>query len=254
MVCETFSQGDSVVHRIDPRLRIVTALGLSVVIAVSGRFATLGVGAGVAVLLAFAARLPVRPVLKRLAALNAFVLLLAILLPPAMPGRELFRVGSLVYTQEGLARAGAIALKANTIVLAFTALLSTLEVVTLGHALSHLRLPDKLVVLFFFTVRYLEELHHEVRRLRGAMKVRGFRPRMNMHTYRSYGQLVGMLLVRSFDRSERILAAMKCRGFRGEFYLLDHFHTHRRDAVFACVAVLALVALVWMEWLWPMMA
>ena len=55
------------------------------------------------------------------------------------------------------------------------------------------------------------------------MKMRGFRPRMNWHTYRTYGYLVGMLLVRSLERSERIVAAMKCRGFRGRFYLLDHF-------------------------------
>jgi cobalt/nickel transport system permease protein len=26
-----------------------------------------------------------------------------------------------------------------------------------------------------------------------------------------------MLLIRAFDRSERILCAMKCRGFRGDF-------------------------------------
>ena len=46
---------------------------------------------------------------------------------------------------------------------------------------------------------------------------------MNGHSYRTFGYLVGMLLVRSFDRSERVLAAMKCRGFRGQYWLLDHF-------------------------------
>ncbi len=93
----------------------------------------------------------------------------------------------------------------------------------LGHALAHLHVPRKLAHLLLFTVRYLDVLEREYRRLRAAMKVRSFRPRMNRHTYRAYGYLVGMLLVRSFDRSERVLAAMKCRGFRGRFYLLDHF-------------------------------
>ena len=82
----------------------------------------------------------------------------------------------------------------------------------LGHALGHLHVPRKLAHLLLFTVRYLDVLDREYRRLRAAMKVRSFRPRMSLHTYRAYGYLVGMLLVRSFDRSERMLAAMKCRG------------------------------------------
>ena len=76
-----------------------------------------------------------------------------------------------------------------------------------------------------------------------TVKTRGFRPRMDWHTYRSYGYLVGMLLVRSLDRSQRVLAAMKCRGFRGRFYLLDHFAATRYDLGFSLAAGLILAAL-----------
>jgi cobalt/nickel transport system permease protein len=58
-----------------------------------------------------------------------------------------------------------------------------------------------------------------------------------------------MLLVRSLDRSERIIAAMKCRGFRGRFYLLDHFAFSRRDIWFALALILALASLALVEWL-----
>jgi cobalt/nickel transport system permease protein len=73
---------------------------------------------------------------------------------------------------------------------------------------------------------------------------------MNGHSYRAIGYLVGMLLVRSFDRSERVLAAMKCRGFRGRYYMLDHFcFVPRRDGPF-CAAMLALAAvLLGLEWI-----
>jgi cobalt/nickel transport system permease protein len=57
-----------------------------------------------------------------------------------------------------------------------------------------------------------------------------------------------MLLVRSLDRSERIVAAMKCRGFRGRFYLLDHFAFSRRDGWFISAAVSVLVMLAVLEW------
>jgi cobalt/nickel transport system permease protein len=62
------------------------------------------------------------------------------------------------------------------------------------------------------------------------------------------GYLVGMLLVRSLDRSERIVRAMKCRGFRGRFYLLDHFHFSAGDVRFAAAWLLTLAVLSVLEW------
>ncbi len=138
--------------------------------------------------------------------------------------------------------------RANAIVLALAVLVGSLDVTTLGHALHHLYLPEKLIHLLLFTVRYVGVLQREYGRLRAAMKVRGFRPRMSRHTYRSFGYLVGMLLVRSVDRSERIVAAMKCRGFRGRFFLLDHFAFTRRDLPLAFVSLAVLVLLALAEW------
>jgi cobalt/nickel transport system permease protein len=144
-----------------------------------------------------------------------------------------------------------IALKANAIVLALMALLGTMEITVVGHALSHLRVPDKLNHLLLFTIRYIDVLRREYQRLAAAMKIRGFRPRMSRHAYRTYGYLVGMLLVRSVDRSERIMAAMKCRGFRGRFYLLDHFAFSRHDLPFCIVSAVILLALILLEVLFP---
>ena len=112
-------------------------------------------------------------------------------------------------------------------------LVGTMEPVTLGHALHRLRCPETLVHLLMFTIRYIDVLHEEYQRLRAAMKVRGFRPGTNWHTYRSFGYLVGMMLVRAIERSERILGAMKCRGFSGKMLLLQDYSLNRRDIVFA---------------------
>jgi cobalt/nickel transport system permease protein len=114
---------------------------------------------------------------------------------------------------------------------------------TLGHALEHLFVPRKLTLLYCLTVRYVATFKQEYDRLRTAMRVRGFVPRTDLHTLRSYGQLVGMLLVRSFDRSERVLAAMKCRGFRGTFWMLEHFAFGRHDLVFGILTAAVLLAM-----------
>ncbi len=91
----------------------------------------------------------------------------------------------------------------------------------MGHALSRLKAPDKLVHLLLFTVRYLGVLQEELQRLRRAMRARAFVPRSDLLTWRVTGWLAGMLLVRGFERARLVSAAMRCRGFQGRFYLLD---------------------------------
>ena len=180
---------------------------------------------------------------------NLFMLLLIAVMPLTSGGREIGRLGPLSYGEDGLFLALTIAVKGNAIVLMLVALLGTLDVSTVGHTLSHLRVADKLTHLLLFTVRYLDVLRREYGRLSAAMRLRGFHPGPNMHSYRTYGHLIGMLLVRSLDRSERVVAAMKCRGFRGHFYLLDHFHFSRRDVPFVLVTVVVLAGLACLEWL-----
>ena len=233
---------------VDPRARVLAALGLSLLVVVAGRFSVLGAALAAAVVVCGLSGLPIRVVLKRLLPLNALMLALLLLLPLTTSGTPLATLGPLRFSREGLRLGAAIALKGNVVMLTLLALLGTMDAGTLGHALSHLRVPDKLTHLLLFTVRYLDVLHREHLRLRAAMKVRGFRPRMDRHTYRTFGYLVGMLLVRSFDRAERILAAMKCRGFRGRFHLLDHFAFSRRDVPFCAASAMVLLLLVTLEW------
>ena len=234
---------------VDPRLRIVMVVILSVLVVVAVRPEVLGMALAATVLGWAACGLSPRVVLRRLLPLNAIMLLLVLLLPLTTEGTPLMDHGPLrFFSQEGLLDGAAIAVKGNVIMLALLVLLGSLDAVTLGHALSHLRVPDKLTHLLLFTVRYLDVLHREYQRLRAAMRVRGFRPRMNRHTYRSYGYLVGMLLVRSLDRSERIVAAMKCRGFQGRFYMFDHFAFSWRDVPFSIASLAVLVMLILVEW------
>lgn len=236
------------VERIDPRVRIVAATVFSLLVAVCGRFPTLGLALAAAVAGIILSGVPLRAVRRRLAPLNLVMLALLVVLPLTAHGEPLAKLGPLNVSAQGVRAAAEIAIKANAIVMALAALLGTLELTSLGHALWHLHVPEKLIHLMMFTVRYLDVLDREYDRLRAAMRVRGFQPRLDVHTYRTYGHLIGMLLVRSLDRAERIVAAMKCRGFRGRFYLLDHFAASRRDLWFALAFSAMLVALAALEW------
>jgi cobalt/nickel transport system permease protein len=237
------------IGRIDPRARIVAAVLFSLMTAEVRGFTALGIALTVALTASAFSGFSAATLARRLLPLNALMLLLAILLPLSLPGKPIAMIGPLCFSQEGLLLAAKIALKGNAIVLAILVLIGTMEVSTLGHALSHLRVPAGLSHLFLFTVRYLDVLHREYLRLRWAMRVRCFHPRMDRHTYRSFGNLLGMLLVRGYDRSERILAAMKCRGFQGRFYLLDHFSFQGRDKIFCSVSVLICIIILAAEFL-----
>ncbi len=74
------------------------------------------------------------------------------------------------------------------------------------------------------------------------MIIRSFKPGTNLHTYKSYAYLVGMLIVSSYERAQRIYNAMLCRGFTGKFPVIDHFSLRKSDIMFGLLmSVITLV-------------
>ena len=240
MKIEEFSIGDSYVHRLDPRVKIICAVLFSVATAVNQSLAAACLALVFSPALILIARINLRRLLVRLAVVNGFIAFLWVFLPFSAPGEPLWSVGPLQVTAEGLRQALLITVKSNAIVLATIVFLGTSSVFDLAHGLGHLGCPNKIVHLFFFSFRYLHVIHEEYHRLRHAAQVRGFRPRTDMHTYRTYAYFIGMLLVSSFDRAHRILDAMRLRGFRGKFYILHHYNAGRMDyAFFGVIAVIS---------------
>lgn len=231
-------------QQLDPRVKLVSALFFSVWIVLQQRFILLGIGLGIAMLLALLARLPSRLLFTRLLSLNLFLGLLGLFLPFTTPSEDYLQLLGLNISLQGLYLWGEFTLKANSILLSLTAFLATTEIIVLGHALEHLHVPEKLTRLLLLTLRYITVLHSSYQQLSRAMQARGFRLRTDRHSYHSIGNLLGMLLVRSFYRAQKIEAAMRCRGYRGHFYLLHHFTLTAYDKVFMMVFYTSLLLLI----------
>lgn len=231
------------IARLDPRIRVLCVALFAVLICLAERPLVLVAGLAAGVALLVVSGVPPRRAARRLLALNTFMLLLVVTLPVMMPGEIMFRTGGLAWSTEGLFRAALIAARANGVMLMLTALLGSMEATHLGFALSRLGVPNKFSHLLLFMVRYIEIIHHEYHHLRDAMLLRAFRPRFNRQTFRAFGFLVGQLLVRSVNRSERIMEAMKCRGFQDRLYILTPCHIERADVAFGIVALAGLVVL-----------
>lgn len=245
---EELAGGDSLIRRLDPRVKIVVVFLFSVAVAVSNRFVVLMLALGLGLCIVLAARLPIKQLVRRLVPVNMFIILLWFFLPFTFEGEPLFSVGPLVGTHEGVLYAARISIKSNAIMVMLIALVASTSILTLGHAMHELRVPKKIVHLFFFTYRYIHVIHREYLRLVSAMKVRGFRPGTNVHTYKTFAYLVGMLLVRSSDRAERVHNAMLCRGFSGNLYSLSEFSLKTRDMISLILMLALILALGVLEW------
>jgi len=215
---------DSPIHRADPRLKFVA------VIAVIGAIALLPIGGFVAlgvVWLALTAASTVAGLgplrLSRGAFIAAPFLLAAVPLIFVRPGDPLGSIGPLTISGEGLRMFATIAAKSWLSVQAALLLTFTTPFHDLVDALRDLRVPRILVAIIGFMYRYLAVLGEEGSRMLRARAARsatagearpggsiGWRAKVT-------GQMVGSLFLRSYERSERIYAAMQARGFEGTF-------------------------------------
>lgn len=232
-VLETAPLRRSHLESLDGRVRIIAAAFFAVVVVSLSRFGPLLVALAGAMGVMLLARLPIGRTLRRVATMDSFIVFMIAMLPFTVPGEPVLTLFGFPASREGFVQAATIALKANAVVMMSMALLASLEPVAFGRSLARLGAPERLVHLILFHVRYLDVLEQEYRRLRTAMRARGFRPANSRHTYLSFGYLVGMMLIRSLERSERILSAMKCRGFSGRLFLEGEARIGRADLSFA---------------------
>jgi cobalt/nickel transport system permease protein len=161
---------------------------------------------------------------KRFISVNAFFLLLWLLLPlSAMPENGesvLFSCGPLVFHSSGIFLALLITLKGNAIAVALLALAGSSTIAENGRALLSLHVPDKLVALLLLTHSNLALMADEYSRLFQAARLRGFTPRTSPASYATYARLIALLLVRAWQHAQRVDEAMRLRGFSGRFPII----------------------------------
>ena len=248
MIEEPFASGNSLIHGLDPRLKIISAALFSFVVALSWEFPTLLMALVFSFLLTGVAKLKVSRVATRLAVVNGLILFFWALVPLTFKGEPLFYLGPLAVAREGVTLCARITLKSNAILLTVISLIATMPIATVGHAMSRLQFPQKIVHLLLLTYRYIFVIEQEYRRLARSAKVRAFRPHTNVHTYRTYAYLIGMLFVRASERAKRVHQAMICRGFQGKFYCLYDFSMSRLDWAFSMIMAGAVFGLGILEW------
>jgi cobalt/nickel transport system permease protein len=247
MITEPFTAGNSLIHRVDPRLKIIFAVLLSCVVAVAESLTTLFTGLTIALLLIVLARLDGRAVLKRLTVVFGFMALIWVVLPFTYPGAPLAEMGPLQISRPGVVLCLKITLKSVTILSILIALVATTTLSAIGNALHSLGIPGKLVYLMVMTYRYIFVIENEYQRLMRAARIRGFQPGTNIHSYKTFAYLTGMIFIRASTRAENVYHAMLCRGFKGQFHTLGPVAPYTQNRAFTVLTTAALVIILGLE-------
>lgn len=201
-------------HRVAPQCKLLaTVLFVVAVVATpKEQFWAFGLHAGLVVVAAVVARVPLRTVARRLVIEVPF-LLFAVLLPFLGRDRSVDVLG-LQLSRPGLWAAWNIVAKGTIGVAASIVLASTTSVPHVLQGLERLRVPRQLVAITGFMVRYGDVVGDELRRMRIARESRGAASG-RIGNARAVASSAGALFVRSYERGERVYLAMASRGYVG---------------------------------------
>jgi cobalt/nickel transport system permease protein len=251
---ERYHHGSGLLYRADPRVKILIAVAFAFAITAvhEGDWAALAGFGALAALAVLVSRLPILLVFRR--ALIALPFVAAAI--PLIFTREGDTVATIplvgwTASSEGLTAVATIVLKSWLSVLLAVVLTSTTQPIDLIRGLERLRVPRVLASTIFFMYRYLHVNGAEGQRM---MRARDSRSAAAAHGAKSggsvfwrakvLGNMVGSLFLRSFERSERIYAAMQARGYDGTIRFADERTMIRTDWMLLASALTLLGGLI----------
>ncbi len=227
---DTLAQADSVLHRLDPRIKLITTAVFILSVVSYDRYE---VSALVPfflypMVLIISGGLPAGYILKKVLIASPFAVLVGIF-NPLIDTEILLRVGPMVISG-GWISFISILLK---FVLTVTAVLSVVALTGFNavcQALVKLGVPRFFALQLLFFYRYIFVLCDEAERMVRARSLRSFKSAaMGFSLFISF---VGQLLLRTLERAERIYLAMRCRGFDGHIRMIKSMSIRRNDVIF----------------------
>lgn len=153
------------------------------------------------------------PILRRVLMVMPFLIGVGLFSP--LLDRQPYMIGGLIIAH-GWLNLISILLKGVLTVSAVLLLISTVGMDQLAVSLRQMHVPRLFVTTLLLIYRYLTVLGAESTRIQRAYALRA--PSHSGVRFHVWGSLAGHLLLRSFDRAERVHQAMLLRGFSGEFH------------------------------------
>ncbi|MEC4804505.1 MAG: cobalt ECF transporter T component CbiQ [Jaaginema sp. PMC 1079.18] len=214
LALDRYAHLDSPIHRWEQRSKLVALLTLILAFALIEDLRLMPGMAIVTGILLGLSRLPLGFVLHRLRYPGLFITAVVIFLPFVAGETVLWQWQGLRLYQEGCVAVLAIATRFTCIMIVSLVLFGTAPFLTSIRALRALGLPPIVVDMMLLSYRYIEEFGQTLTTMQRAMRLRGFQVnRLNRRNLDCLAGLAGSLLIRSYERSQRVYEAMILRGY-----------------------------------------
>jgi cobalt/nickel transport system permease protein len=205
---------ETVIHKIHPLVKLLTTVIYLTVVVSFGKYE---IGSLLPlffypVMLFALAELPVKPLLLRILFVAPLIIGIGILNP--LFDHQVFYLGGITISR-GWVTFFSIFIKCVLTVTAAILLIATTGMDRLAAALRMLKIPRLFVLQLLLTYRYISVLMEEIARILRAYSLRA--PGQKGVHRSAWGSLAGQLILRTFDRAQRVYEAMCLRGFTGEY-------------------------------------
>ncbi len=217
--------GNGLIHRTDPRVKIVLLIAFIVLIFCTFNYYALSLTAAATLLVVLLSGVPIKMYLKSLKVIIFIVVLTSFLNLFYSGGEPIWQWGFLKVTAEGINRAVFITVRIISLILATSALTFTTSPTDLTDALERLMKPLKvfhikvheIAMMMTIALRFIPTLLEETDKIMQAQKARGADMESG-NMFKRVKALVPVLIplfVSSFRRAYDLATAMECRCYQG---------------------------------------
>ncbi len=215
----------SVIHRLDPRVKILLTIALIIMLFSTNNFIGIGLTMLFCVVLFIIARVPILMALRSIKPILPIVIFTSVLNLFFVTGEVIFSWWIFTITREGIYFSLMISLRIICLIAGSSLLTYTTSPIELTDAIESLLKPLKLfklpvhelAMMMTIALRFIPTLIEETDKIMSAQKSRG----ANLDTgsfkerIRALTPILVPLFISSFRRADELALAMECRCYRG---------------------------------------
>lgn len=131
-------------------------------------------------------------------------------------------------------------LRSNALLLFMLLIFYKKSLFDIAISMQTLRVPDKLTAVFFFVAKFIVIMKEEFELTKKVMKTRNFKSKTNIYSYKIYSNVIGMLIVKCFDKADKLKNSMILRNFQGKIYQSKSDKFTKMDFLIFCVIIFSL--------------
>lgn len=104
-----------------------------------------------------------------------------------------------------------------------------------------LKFPKRFISAFYFTWKMIIELQNEFKNIKISLVSRNFSNKTSLFTYQTYGNILGLLFIKSMQKAQNLKDSFDLRGFNGEIYLNSDFSLSKYDYILLFITIFTFI-------------